>query len=448
GTGDGRRHRPRVAARQTGADVQRREVDVGKIAHRQLAVGEDAEHRDAEHDQTGRDRTPDEQRRDVHSASVAWRARPRRSLAANFRQENDQCHAVKTPADTRVHLFIALSHLVHRRVICPQSHSQMPALIEEEGSMRVLMIVVACIACGAAPSLAQPSDRGYVNFGGGVAISSDTTSGNILGEAGVRVARNLFVFGDLGQFHNLQPSLVQPTVDATTLALASDGVTVTGTGRVPALQVLGGVRYLIPTHGGATPYVLGAAGAGALAADGGVHVHERDAHRRDAHAGRRRDGATHPERRVHGAAGHQRVHVHLRRRRASPDRAARRCRRRLSPLAHQRRHAGERAEHHGGGGGPRLTGGGAGPRGAQGVWGVDGPVGWEGKDRSVLPYPAHGPTLQHSLRRRAPCAKVPSNRVDALEESEDVLAEDVLHLLLAVAFREQRGGDLRQLRDI
>ncbi|HJZ77788.1 MAG TPA: outer membrane beta-barrel protein [Vicinamibacterales bacterium] len=130
--------------------------------------------------------------------------------------------------------------------------------------MRVLMIVVACIACGAAPSLAQPSDRGYVNFGGGVAISSDTTSGNILGEAGVRVARNLFVFGDLGQFHNLQPSLVQPTVDATTLALASDGVTVTGTGRVPALQVLGGVRYLIPTHGGATPYVLGGAGLARL----------------------------------------------------------------------------------------------------------------------------------------------------------------------------------------
>jgi len=130
--------------------------------------------------------------------------------------------------------------------------------------MRVLMMVVACIACGAAPSLAQPSDRGYVNVGGGVAISSDTTSGNILGEVGVRVARNVFVFGDLGQFHNLQPSLVQPTVDATTLALASDGVTVNGTGRVPALQLLGGVRYVIPTHGGVAPYLLGGAGMARL----------------------------------------------------------------------------------------------------------------------------------------------------------------------------------------
>jgi opacity protein-like surface antigen len=129
--------------------------------------------------------------------------------------------------------------------------------------MRVLMMVAACIGCGAAPSFAQ-SERGYVNLDGGVAISSDATSGNVLGEVGVRVARNLFVFGDLGQFHNLQPSLVQPTVDATALALSSDGITVTGTGRVPALQVLGGVRYLIPTHAGATPYVLGGAGLARL----------------------------------------------------------------------------------------------------------------------------------------------------------------------------------------
>jgi opacity protein-like surface antigen len=129
--------------------------------------------------------------------------------------------------------------------------------------MRVLMIAATFVVCAAAPSFAQ-SERGYVNLGGGVAISSDATSGNVVGEVGVRVARNLFVFGDLGQFHNLQPSLVQPTVDATELALASDGVTVTGTGRVPALQVLGGLRYLLTTRGGATPYVVGGAGLARL----------------------------------------------------------------------------------------------------------------------------------------------------------------------------------------
>jgi opacity protein-like surface antigen len=129
--------------------------------------------------------------------------------------------------------------------------------------MRELIIVAACIVCGAAPSFAQ-SERGYVSVGGGVAISPDATSGNVLGEVGVRVARNLFVFGDVGQFHNLQPSLAQPTVDATALALSSEGISVTGTARVPAWQMLGGVRYLIPTHAGPTPYVLGGAGLARL----------------------------------------------------------------------------------------------------------------------------------------------------------------------------------------
>jgi opacity protein-like surface antigen len=133
----------------------------------------------------------------------------------------------------------------------------------EEEMMRILMMVAACVLCGAAPALAQ-SERGYANVSGGMAISPDTTSGDVLGEVGVRVARNLFVFGDVGQFHNLQPSAAQPTVDATVLALSSDGLTVTGTARVPAWQMLGGVRYLIPTRSAATPYVLGGAGLARL----------------------------------------------------------------------------------------------------------------------------------------------------------------------------------------
>ncbi|HKB10092.1 MAG TPA: porin family protein [Vicinamibacterales bacterium] len=129
--------------------------------------------------------------------------------------------------------------------------------------MRVVMMVAACIVCGAAPSLAQ-SERAYVNVGGGMAIAPDTTSGDVLGEVGVRVARNLFVFGDLGQFHNLQPSLAQPAVDAAALALSDQGLSVTGTARVPAWQMLGGVRYVVPTRGAAMPYVLGGAGLARL----------------------------------------------------------------------------------------------------------------------------------------------------------------------------------------
>ena len=129
--------------------------------------------------------------------------------------------------------------------------------------MRVLILIAACVAGCAQPALAQ-GDRAYVNVAGGMAIAPDATSGNILGEVGVRVARNLFVFGDVGQIHNLQPSLVQPPIDAASAALAESGVTVTGTGRVPAWQTLGGVRYLIPTRTGLTPYVLGGAGVARL----------------------------------------------------------------------------------------------------------------------------------------------------------------------------------------
>src|SRR5262249_57464435 len=107
---------------------------------------------------------------------------------------------------------------VHRLVTIgsPRCHSLEVSRSEASansrgGLMRVLMVVAACIACGAPPSFAQQSDRGHASFGGGVAISSDATSGNILGEAGVRLAPNAIAFGELGPFHHPPPSPVHPT---------------------------------------------------------------------------------------------------------------------------------------------------------------------------------------------------------------------------------------------
>jgi opacity protein-like surface antigen len=125
--------------------------------------------------------------------------------------------------------------------------------------MRALIMAAVVVVSTAAPSFAQ-SERAYIAVGGGVASAPDATSGDVAGQFGVRVARNLFVFADVGQFHNLQPSIVQPAVDAADASLASSGATVTGTGRVPAWHTIGGVRYSIPTHRGISPYVLGGAG--------------------------------------------------------------------------------------------------------------------------------------------------------------------------------------------
>src|SRR5689334_3366298 len=65
-------------------------------------------------------------------------------------------------------------------------------------------------------SSSVPVTRAYADVAGGFAVTPDATSGDVVGELGVRVAPNLFVFGDVGRFANAQPSMFQPSVDATT----------------------------------------------------------------------------------------------------------------------------------------------------------------------------------------------------------------------------------------
>ncbi len=125
--------------------------------------------------------------------------------------------------------------------------------------MKKVSLLVAMVVIGAAPAFAQ-SERGYVSGSGGFAVTPETTSGDVMLEAGVRVAPRLIVFGDLGQFHNVQPSDVQPAIDLATEQLSTTGLNTIGTGRVPATYALGGVRYELPLVHGVTPYALGAIG--------------------------------------------------------------------------------------------------------------------------------------------------------------------------------------------
>jgi hypothetical protein len=76
--------------------------------------------------------------------------------------------------------------------------------------MRALYTAAALLV--AAPSYAQSRDV-YASLSGGFAVSPDGTSADLLGEVGVRIAPHLSVFGDIGQFHNLQPSQAQPGVE-------------------------------------------------------------------------------------------------------------------------------------------------------------------------------------------------------------------------------------------
>jgi opacity protein-like surface antigen len=139
--------------------------------------------------------------------------------------------------------------------------------------MRALMTAIAMTALAAAPLFAQDRSGqragwqdagGYVTGMGGFASATGNTTGDLLVEGGVRVAPHVMLFGDLGQFHNLQGDL-QPTLNsATTTLAANQGLTILGGGTLPAWYSVGGVRVEVPTSSAVLPYVLGGIGVARL----------------------------------------------------------------------------------------------------------------------------------------------------------------------------------------
>lgn len=125
--------------------------------------------------------------------------------------------------------------------------------------MKALFIASTMVLLAAGSSFAQTSGV-YASAAGGIAASPDGKTGDLLGEVGVRIAPRLYVFADVGQFHNLQPSQVQPAVDSTDTTLAAGGLAVTGVAHVPAWYSMGGVRWTLPVSARVSPYVFGGAG--------------------------------------------------------------------------------------------------------------------------------------------------------------------------------------------
>jgi opacity protein-like surface antigen len=135
-------------------------------------------------------------------------------------------------------------------------------------TIRAVMMTAAVTALAAAPLFAQEpggeNAKGYVAGVGGFASSLSNTTGNMLFEAGARIAPHVMVFGNIGRFGNLQADL-QPTLNTTTANLsATQGLTLIGGGTLPAMYFGGGLRVEIPTHSRVMPYVLGAAGIARL----------------------------------------------------------------------------------------------------------------------------------------------------------------------------------------
>ena len=94
----------------------------------------------------------------------------------------------------------------------------------------------------------------------GFATSSANTTGAVQVEGGVRIAPHVKLFVDLGRFADLKGDL-QPTLDATTSALsANQGLSVIGTGKLPATFFTTGLRVAVPVGTRVVPYVLGSVG--------------------------------------------------------------------------------------------------------------------------------------------------------------------------------------------
>ncbi len=137
-------------------------------------------------------------------------------------------------------------------------------------NMRTLTAAATITLLTAAPLMAQEKGvggqdaAGYVTGLGGFASAVGTTTGSVQLEGGVRIARHVMVFGNVGRFGNLQADL-QPTIDTTTSALAADqGLTVIGGGSLPASYFTGGLRVEVPTNSRFMPYVLGGVGVARL----------------------------------------------------------------------------------------------------------------------------------------------------------------------------------------
>ena len=126
--------------------------------------------------------------------------------------------------------------------------------------MRMFLIVIALFIVSVPSSYAQTLHNLYIGGSSGSATGPDGVSSDTFGEVGWRIAPRLFVYGDVGQIHNLQPSAYQPIVDSTTALLAGDGLTVSGSTREPAWYSAGGLRFETPAWKNLSPYVFGGAG--------------------------------------------------------------------------------------------------------------------------------------------------------------------------------------------
>jgi hypothetical protein len=108
--------------------------------------------------------------------------------------------------------------------------------------LRLSTLAAALVGFTAVPS-AQAQGGGFVGGLAGITFASESSS-VFAGQAGGRVARQWFIFGEFGRMQNVLPEDAQDDLDEATEFLESQlGTTVDLDVRVPAIYGLAGIRW-------------------------------------------------------------------------------------------------------------------------------------------------------------------------------------------------------------
>jgi opacity protein-like surface antigen len=129
----------------------------------------------------------------------------------------------------------------------------------------VIAMALACSAPAVASAQGTSAPQGFVGGLGGVTFGT-VTSAAVAGQGGVRIARDLYVIGEVGYMRNVLPKKIRDEFDDLVDEIENEaGVPVSLTVSIPAKYGFGGLRWS-PSRGTVSPFVEGGVGVAHVSA--------------------------------------------------------------------------------------------------------------------------------------------------------------------------------------
>jgi hypothetical protein len=131
---------------------------------------------------------------------------------------------------------------------------------------RSLTLAAVCaIVFAGTPAVAEAQNRGIIGGLGGITFGTEPSS-VFAAQGGVRIARQLVVFGEVGRMQNVLPDDIQDQIDEFVRTFeAETGVDALLEAKVPAFYGMGGIRWSADAP--IAPFVEGGMGFANLSID-------------------------------------------------------------------------------------------------------------------------------------------------------------------------------------